>query len=211
MEFEIIALPHTPDCRLLFCERFLPLATAQQYFDLLHHVVAWQQETILVYGNTVASPRMTAWYGDTAAHYRYSGIDHTPLPWIAPLAELKQGIETALSGWNHPASFNSVLLNLYRSGQDSVGWHSDNEAALGLNPVIASLSLGATRTFHLKPRTSVRSSRDHIKLELPAGSLLLMAGATQHHWKHAILKEGGVTEPRINLTFRRVTPVAGTD
>jgi alkylated DNA repair dioxygenase AlkB len=138
---------------------------------------------------------LVAWYGDPQASYRYSGIAHTPLPWLPLLAELKIQIEL-----QSKQSFNSVLCNLYRSGQDSMGWHADKEPELGNNPYIASLSFGAARLFkfrHLK-------TKDTVDVILENGSLLLMGGELQYHWRHSLPKTTKVSEPRINLTFRKI-------
>lgn len=157
----------------------------------------WKHEPIMLFGKEVMQPRLTAWYGDSGTAYSYSGIQMNPLPWTPLLAEVKQAIEN-VSG----KQFNSVLLNLYRDGKDSMGWHSDNEPELGRNPFIASLSLGASRRFHLKPR--YRKELETIRLDLANGSLLLMGGALQHHWLHQVSKTKKAVGPRINLTFRWV-------
>jgi alkylated DNA repair dioxygenase AlkB len=142
-------------------------------------------------GRRVLIPRLTAWHG--AAGYVYSGIEMTPAPWNEPLLEIKAVAEA----WAGQA-FNSVLLNLYRDGRDSVSWHADNEPGLGRDPVIASVSLGAMRRFQMKHRR--REAR--VALDLRSGSCLVMAGATQHHWLHQVPKTSRPVGPRINLTFR---------
>jgi alkylated DNA repair dioxygenase AlkB len=151
----------------------------------------WRAEKIRLWGKEYPQPRLTAWHGDK--RYTYSGLTLDPAPWTPLLAALRGAVAQAAG-----APFNSVLLNLYRDGADSMGMHSDDEAELGLNPVIASLSLGATRTFVLKHKRD----RETLKLELHDGSLLVMAGATQHHWQHGIPKQPSVKQPRLNLTFR---------
>ena len=157
----------------------------------------WQQEFISVYGKRHAQPRLSAWYGDAEAHYSYSGIELIPLAWTALLQDIKSAIENA-SGHH----FNSVLLNYYRDGQDSMGWHSDDELSLGVNPVIASLSLGATRRFKLR---HISNRLQKIRtLELAAGSVLMMEDATQHYWQHSVPKESVMTGARVNLTFRQI-------
>jgi alkylated DNA repair dioxygenase AlkB len=155
--------------------------------------IAWRQEIATIMGRRVPIPRLTAWHGETG--YVYSGIAMEPAAWTPPLLELKRSAE-AHAG----QTFNSVLLNLYRDGRDSVGWHADNEPGLGRNPVIASISLGATRRFQLKHRR--RDER--IAIDLAHGSCLIMAGATQHHWLHQVPKTARPVGPRINLTFRRM-------
>lgn len=148
-----------------------------------------------MFGRTVPAPRLEAWYGDPGAAYTYSGLAHEPLPWTAELQDLRERVESATA-----TTFNSVLANLYRSGADSNGWHADDEPELGEQPVIASLSLGATRRFLLRHR----ASGERVELMLEAGSLLVMRGATQQCWQHCVPKQRTVQAPRINLTFRRV-------
>ena len=171
----------------------LPQADADRLFAQLRHGIEWRQEVATLMGRRVAIPRLTAWHG--AAGYVYSGIRMTPAPWTPPLLELK-GLAEALAG----QAFDSVLLNLYRDGRDSVSWHADNEPGLGHDPVIASLSLGAVRRFQLKHRRLP----ERLTLDLPHGSCLIMAGATQHHWLHQLPKTTRPVGPRINLTFRRM-------
>lgn len=162
----------------------------------LREEVIWQQETIRIYGKSYAVPRLVAWVGDEGKAYRYSGISHDPLPWTATLSAIRQKIEAATG--NH---FNTVLLNWYRNGNDSMGWHADNEPELGSNPVIASLSLGETRMFRFRQTDNHRNS---FGLPLENGSLLLMAGALQNHWQHSIPKSAKPMGDRINLTFRTI-------
>ncbi len=162
----------------------------QQLVDTIH----WQQESIRFGGKAIPLPRLTAWYGDEGKSYRYSGITVNPLPWIPLLLSIKTCVETV-----SPVTFNSVLLNYYRGERDSVSWHSDDEPELGHNPVIASVSFGASRKFQFKHKTD---TDQRLAVDLTPGSLLLMAGATQHHWKHQIPKTTKPVGPRINLTFR---------
>ena len=163
------------------------------FLQRLFSELDWRQDTGRIVGREVRLPRLTAWYGD--AGYRYSGIDNPPTPWLPILLALKATAED-LAG----TSFNSVLANLYRDGQDSMGWHSDDERSLGENPVIASLSFGAVRRFRLKHKTEPLA----IALELSPGSCLVMAGPLQHHWRHALPKTKKPVGPRVNLTFRLV-------
>ncbi len=172
----------------------LAQAEADRLFEQLQSTIDWRQEVATVMGRRLPIPRLTAWHG--AAGYVYSGIRMEPAPWTPVLRELKD-IAEALAG----QPFNSVLLNLYRNGRDSVSWHADNEPGLGQDPVIASLSLGAVRRFQLKHRRSA----ERIAIDLPHGSCLIMAGATQHHWLHQLPKTAQAVGPRINLTFRRMT------
>jgi alkylated DNA repair dioxygenase AlkB len=162
----------------------------------LRHGIDWRDEEILLFGRRVAVPRRVAWYGDPGASYTYSGTPHLPEPWTPALTFTRERVQE-LTG----ARFNAVLLNLYRDGRDGMGWHADDEPELGPNPVIASVSLGATRRFCLRHRR-----RRDLRVDLPLahGSLLLMSGATQHHWVHALPKTTAPVGERINLTFRRV-------
>ncbi len=156
--------------------------------------VAWRQETAHIMGRDVALPRLTAWYGERG--YRYSGIDNPPQPWLPDLRTLRDLAER-LSGH----SFNAVLLNLYRCGRDSVAWHRDAEPALGCDPVVASVSLGAARRFamrHLEDRGL------RVTLDLPHGSLLVMGPGSQRHWQHALPKTARAVGARLNLTYRSI-------
>ena len=157
----------------------------------------WRQDEITVYGKRHRQPRLTAWYGDPGALYSYSGIKLHPLPWTQTLKALKATVESTCG-----QSFNSVLLNYYRDGRDSMGMHSDDEPELGPEPVIASVSLGEERVMHFKHRT--RREIDTLKLPLPSGSLLIMRGQTQRCWRHGVNKTSRSCGPRINLTFRRI-------
>jgi alkylated DNA repair dioxygenase AlkB len=170
---------------------------AQRLLEQLMAATEWRHEIATVMGRRVPIPRLTAWHG--AAGYVYSGIRMTPAPWNPPLLEIKAVAEVSAG-----QAFNSVLLNLYRDGRDSVSWHADNEPGLGRNPVIASVSLGATRRFQMKHR----QRDERLALDLPAGSCLVMAGPTQHHWLHQVPKTGRPVGPRINLTFRAMDAAA---
>ncbi len=155
----------------------------------------WRQDQITVYGKPYLQPRLSAWYGDMG--YRYSGITLEPQPWTDLLYDLKTRTETLTA-----LEFNSVLLNYYRDQDDSMGMHSDDERELGPLPAIASLSLGEERVFLLKHKT--RKDLPTQKLLLPSGSLLLMQGKTQQHWRHGIAKQRRHCDARINLTFRKI-------
>ena len=155
--------------------------------------ISWQQDIFRIYGREIPLPRLTAWYGDPDATYRYSGITNRPRPWIPLLLDLKQKLEQATGG-----AFNSVLLNRYADGSQHQGYHTDNEAELGDCPLIASLSFGATRRFAVKQiKGPLR-----ITCDLEDGSLLVMSGALHENFVHALLKTKRHVEPRINLTFR---------
>ena len=169
---------------------------AASLFDSLRAGIHWRQEEIVIFGQRRRVPRLVAWHGDAGASYRYSGTDHHPEPWIPALERVRARMRE-LSG----TEFNAVLLNLYRDGRDGMGWHADDEPELGRDPVIASVSLGAPRRFCLRHR---RQRELKLDLELPHGSLLVMAGPLQHHWVHALPKTRRPVGERINLTFRRV-------
>ena len=186
--------------KLRWNDIFIANNEALHIYDCLQRQLAWQEETIFVYGRLVKVPRLVCWYGDTAAEYTYSGVNHQPHPWTVLLKELKEKIE-GVTG----ETFNSVLGNLYRDGHDSMGWHADKEKELGPEPFIASLSFGDSRYFILRHT----KTKETIKLELTNGSLLLMSGELQKVWRHCVPKTKQVKTPRINLTFRRILSKAG--
>lgn len=185
-----------PDGELHFNPQWLARAEADALMDALMDQVHWETHRIKLFGQEHDSPRLSCWIGDPGASYVYSRVRFEPRPWPPALAALRARVDEA-SG----VAMNSVLANLYRSGQDAMGWHSDDEPELGARPVIASLSLGATRRFRFRHR------RDHSKtcsIELPHGSLLLMSGDTQANWQHALPRTARTVAPRLNLTFRRI-------
>jgi alkylated DNA repair dioxygenase AlkB len=158
--------------------------------------INWKQDTISFYGKNIPLPRITSWYGDTGKSYTYSGITSRPNPWNKGLLYIKSQIESCAK-----TSFNSVLLNWYRDGEDHLSWHSDDEKELGINPIIASANFGETRDFVL------RRKDDHsrkITFPLKHGTLLIMKGDLQHFWEHAVPKRKNVKGSRFNLTFRRI-------
>lgn len=186
------------DGEVWFMENFLSLEKAGFYFKNFTDNINWKQEEIKIFGKTHLVPRKTAWYGNQGTNYTYSGILSHSEKWTRELLELKEDIESLL---NTSPKFNSVLLNLYRDGNDKVGWHADNEKELGNNPVIASVSLGAQRRFDLKHRSDPNKK---LQLQLNSGSLVIMKGELQHHWLHQIPKQKRVIDPRINLTYRHI-------
>lgn len=185
-----------PGHLLAYYPHFLDAATALSLMEQLAGSTPWQQQTIQMYGKAVKTPRLTAWYGDPGSVYAFSGTRFNPLPWTPQLQQLKQAISTFTG-----LPFNSVLLNYYRDGNDSVAWHSDNEKELGDQPHIASLSLGQSRQFDFRNKED--HSRKH-SLQLDNGSLLLMKGDLQQYWEHRIPKSTRVMKGRINLTFRMI-------
>ena len=176
---------------------WLPTAMADTCLRDLITTLEWQQSRIRIHGQEHAIPRLNAWYGDPGCAYRYSGVRFDPLPWTDTLADIRQRLAATLG-----IAFNSVLANRYRDGRDSVAWHSDDEPELGHNPVIASVSLGATRRFTLKHKS--RKEVPTLAVDLTHGSLLVMAGPTQHHWLHQVAKTTRIVDERVNLTFRYI-------
>lgn len=185
-----------PDADVRYYPEFFGREKADELFSVLRRDTQWQQDEMTVFGKTHPQPRLTAFYGKEGRPYSYSGIAMYPHAWTSPLIFIKDEIQEVC-----PAPFTSVLLNLYRDGKDSNGWHADNEKELGRDPVIASVSLGAGRWFQLR-HNAKRECRQKIFLE--HGSLLIMAGATQRFWKHQIPKTATDIGERINLTFRMV-------
>lgn len=184
------------DADLIYYPALFTKEECQYYFDQLLNAVDWQQDEIRLFGKTYDQPRLTALYANNKNPYSYSGITMHPNAFDAKLLEIKLKVEAATK-----EKFSSCLLNLYRDGNDSNGWHADDEKELGTNPVIASVSFGAERMFHLKHKT--KSDLRH-KIILQNGSLLLMKGETQHHWLHQVPKTKKVVGKRINLTFRSI-------
>lgn len=189
-----------PGAELAIIEDWLAPSEADALLARLLETIPWENHRIRLFGREVASPRLSCWIGDPGAHYVYSGTRFEPRPWTDELADLRRRVEAACG-----ASFNSVLANLYRGGNDAMGWHSDDEPELGARPVIASLSLGEARRFLFRPkRRDDRGVRAPSELRLAHGSLLRMAGDTQALYQHALPRMARVTAPRINLTFRRI-------
>tara|TARA_B100001123_G_scaffold280373_1_gene312357 strand:- start:61 stop:690 length:630 start_codon:yes stop_codon:yes gene_type:complete len=185
-----------PDAEVFLYPSLLYYHEADQLFDNLKTSIIWEKQKIKLYGGLHDVPRLTAWYGDPDKSYVYSGIKLKTRPWNSDLLQIRDIIEKISK-----AKFNSVLLNLYRSGSDSVSWHSDDESELGKNPVIGSLSLGESRQFHMKHKYD-RDLKQKILLQ--HGSFLLMRGKTQHNWLHQIPKRKNLKGERINLTFRTI-------
>lgn len=187
-----------PGADLVHQPAWLQASEADALFEDLRQTLPWSVHRIRMFGRDVDSPRLSAWIGDADAVYRYSGTRFLPHPWTDALSAVRRQLQEELG-----VPFNSVLANLYRDGRDAMGWHSDDEPELGPRPVIASLSLGGVRRFLLRHRhdPSLRSA-----VELPHGSLLVMAGDTQQNYRHALPRTARPVAPRINLTFRRIDP-----
>lgn len=177
----------------LFFPNFFSKSESDLYLHSLKEKIDWKQESMNMYGKQVNFPRLTAWYGDNDKPYSFSGITLKPKNWTDELIDIKEKIEVISK-----VNFNSVLLNLYRSGDDSISWHTDAEKELGINPVIASVNFGAARKFQLRHNIT----KEKLEIELTHGSLLIMQGELQHYWQHQVPKTGRVVGERINLTFR---------
>lgn len=182
------------DADIAYYPDFFDIQRSNEIFKKLQTEVPWQQDKITVYGKTHAQPRLTALYGNEGKPYGYSNIVMHPHPWSPLMMFIKNEVEVVCE-----KNFTTVLLNKYRTGKDSNGWHADNEKELGRNPTIASISFGAERVFQLK-HNSIADLKQNIVLQ--DGSLLIMQGTTQHFWKHQIPKTNKEIGERINLTFR---------
>lgn len=185
------------DGEVYFYPDFFSPEESDLFFKALLNEVPWKQEPIILFGKKIMQPRFTAWFGDES--YSYSGITMKPQAWTPALQEVKNNVEKELG-----IIFNSALLNQYRNEQDSMGWHRDNEKELGTNPVICSVSFGATRDFKFQ-----HCHNKALKASLPLshGSVLIMQGSTQHHWLHALPKRTKACDTRINITFRQIKKV----
>ncbi|MGL2986524.1 alpha-ketoglutarate-dependent dioxygenase AlkB family protein [Flavobacterium sp. RSSA_27] len=183
-----------PDASIIYYPNFFSTEEATILFDTLQKEICWQQDDIKVYGKVYPQPRLTALFGNEGKSYSYSNITMHPHKWSPLLMSIKEKVEKTTE-----AIYSTVLLNYYRDGKDSNGWHADNEKELGTNPIIASLSFGAERMFQLKHNVIPNQK---INIPLAHGSLLVMKGTTQHFWKHQIPKTTKPIGPRINLTFR---------
>ncbi|QHG86011.1 alpha-ketoglutarate-dependent dioxygenase AlkB [Xanthomonas sp. NCPPB 1638] len=189
-----------PGAQIHWQRGWLDAAQADALLQTLLAQVRWEVHRIRMFGRVVDSPRLSSWIGDADASYRYSGTRFAPQPWLDALQPVRARLQAETG---HP--FNSVLVNRYRSGADAMGWHSDDEPELGAQPVIASVSLGATRRFAFKHRCNAALKQT---LELGHGDLLLMGGDTQRYYKHALPRTVRLVGERINLTFRQIAPVA---
>lgn len=191
VEKELLSMP---DADVIFYRHFFNQQESDELFQRLFNEIQWRQDKMNIYGKEVNLPRKTAWYGDKDRSYTFSGIHLEPEPWTPMLLEVKEKVED-----NAKVNFNSVLLNLYRDGNDGISWHTDAEPELGENPIIGSVSFGGTRRFMFRHKHNKDLKAE---IELTNGSFILMAGATQHFWQHQIPKTAKKVKPRINLTFR---------
>jgi alkylated DNA repair dioxygenase AlkB len=177
----------------IFYPNFFSKSESDFFLKSLRNNVIWKQESMNMYGKKIDFPRLTAWYGNNDKPYSFSGITLQPLPWSNEILSIKNKIEPIAK-----TKFNSVLLNLYRDGNDSISWHTDAEKELGINPIIASVNFGATRKFQLRHI----KTKEKLEIELTHGSLLIMEGELQHFWQHQVPKTNKLVGERINLTFR---------
>jgi len=177
----------------LYFPSFFNKVESDSFLKELRLEILWKQESMNMYGKKINFPRLTAWYGENDKPYSFSGITLSPHPWSKNLLDIKNKIELKAG-----VIFNSVLLNLYRDGNDSISWHTDAEKELGKNPVIASVNFGETRNFQLRHI----ETKEKIEIELVHGSLLIMQGELQHFWQHQVPKTSRKVKERINLTFR---------
>lgn len=184
------------DAAIELHEHFFDAQESGSIMQALISEIDWKQYQIKIFGKTLDQPRLTAYYGEDHPYYAYSNIKLQPIPFTPILLSIKNKIEALTL-----EKFNGVLLNYYRNGDDSMGWHADDEKELGTNPVIASLSFGASRNFQLQH--SLDKSISKATIVLNDASLLIMKGVTQHFWKHQIPKQKN-KGPRINLTFRKI-------
>lgn len=191
-----------PNAEVGYWPGFFPASAAEAAFEALRGEIAWRRHRVRVRGREAGCPRLSSWQGDPGAVYSYSGLVLRPEPWTAAVRAVRRRVEAAAG-----AAFNGVLANLYRSGDDRLGWHADDEPELGPEPVVASVSFGAARRFLLRPRGA--AGRASVPLILEPGSLLLMRGPTQRHWRHALPPTRRRVGPRLSLTFRRIFPGGG--
>lgn len=185
----------TDGAELVLIKEFYNQLESDGLFTNLLNCLDWQEENIFIFGKWVKVPRLMCWYGDSDAYYAYSGVNHKPRQWLPQLQAIKDEIEQQCQ-----CAFNSVLANLYRDGRDSMGCHADDEKELGVNPVIASLSLGEERLFKMHQK----KTKQTLNINLQHGDLLIMSGTCQQYWLHSVPKTKVFKVPRINLTFRKI-------
>jgi len=173
---------------------------AHTLYDTLLDELPWQPDIVRLFGKTHVTTRQVVWMGERDADYQYSGHKRQTVPWSNAVFHVKQQIEQALANIGVVTDFNTCLLNYYPSGADGMGYHADDEKELGHQPIIASLSLGATRKFVFKHK----KTQDKVELHLESGQLIVMHGATQNFWKHTVTKTKAVATGRISLTFRHM-------
>jgi alkylated DNA repair dioxygenase AlkB len=191
--FPKVGLNIIKDGEIIFYPNFFLKQESDELLKNLRNNIQWKQESMRMYGKVIEFPRLTAWYGNNDKAYSFSGITLQPHPWTNDILFIKKRIEPKAN-----VQFNSVLLNLYRNGNDSISWHTDAEKELGINPIIASVNFGETRKFQLKHN----KTKEKIEIELSHGTLIIMQGELQHNWQHQVPKTSKPVKERINLTFR---------
>lgn len=179
----------------LYYEKIVNDEEIKGLYDALLNSIHWENERVIMFGKEIVTKRKVAFFSDPSISYRYASKTKIGLPWTSTLLIIKNIVESITK-----ESYNACLLNLYHNGEESMGWHSDNEKEIIANSSIASLSLGANRKFSFKHKVS----KETVSIELEDGSLLEMKGSVQAHWWHALLKSKKVTAARINLTFRQM-------
>jgi len=186
-------LPH--DGIALYYDKIIADDQVKQLYDALFNNIHWENERVIMFGKEIITKRKVAFFSDPSISYRYASKTKIGLPWTSSLLTIKNRVESITK-----ESYNACLLNLYHNGEESMGWHSDNEKEIITNSSIASLSLGASRKFSFKNK----ETKESVSIELANGSLLEMKGSVQTHWWHALVKSKKVTDGRINLTFRQM-------
>jgi len=179
----------------LYYEKIVKDDELKQLYESLLNNIHWENERVIMFGKEIITKRKVAFFSDPSISYRYASKTKIGLPWNSTLFTIKNWVESITK-----ESYNACLLNLYHNGEESMGWHSDNEKEIITGSSIASLSLGANRKFSFKHKVS----KETVSIELEDGSLLEMKGSVQTHWWHALLKSKKVTDGRINLTFRQM-------
>jgi alkylated DNA repair dioxygenase AlkB len=180
---------------VLYYEKIIADEEVIELYESLLNNIQWENERVIMFGKEIITKRKVAFYSDPSISYRYASKTKIGLPWTSTLIIIKNRVESITK-----ESYNACLLNLYHNGEESMGWHSDNEKEIIANSSIASLSLGAKRKFSFKHKIS----KETVSIELENGSLLEMKGSVQAHWWHALIKSKKVTDARINLTFRQM-------
>jgi len=179
----------------LYYEKIVKDEQLEQFYEALLNNIQWENERVIMFGKEIITKRKVAFFSDPSISYRYASKTKIGMPWNSTLFTIKNWVESITK-----ESYNACLLNLYHNGEESMGWHSDNEKEIITGSSIASLSLGANRKFSFKHKVS----KETVSIELEDGSLLEMKGSVQTHWWHALLKSKKVTDARINLTFRQM-------
>ena len=179
----------------LYFEKVVKDKQLELFYAALFNNIQWENERVIMFGKEIITKRKVAFFSDPSISYRYASKTKIGMPWTSTLITIKNIVESITK-----ESYNACLLNLYHNGEESMGWHSDNEKEIIANSSIASLSLGATRKFSFKHKIS----KETVSIELENGSLLEMKGSVQTHWWHALIKSKKVTDARINLTFRQM-------